>query len=187
MFLMILFIGASERVIACTCFPLDSLSAKQMINEVDFVLIGHAIKNIGFNSEENEIRDQRNQGYDVLIEIDSIVKGNLKSKTIFVRQFGGNCDQIFKFGEQYLIVGNQLEKFVLRTPKRRKNKKGEIPLTDMPPPPPSAYSKTAIFYDSSQEEVSYWDELAEQQIVVSTSRCSSFYVTSKTASYFLNN
>jgi hypothetical protein len=186
-FLIILFIGASERVIACTCFPLDSLSAKQMINEVDFVVIGHAIKNIGSNPEVNKMWDQLNQGYNVLIEIDSIVKGNLKSKTIFVRQFGGNCDQIFKFGEQYLIVGNQLEKFVYRTPKSRKNKKVEIPTTDMPPPPPSVYSKTAIFYDSSQEEVSFWNELAYEQIIVNTSMCSSFYVTSKIASFFLDN
>lgn len=157
------------------------------MDEVDFLVIGHAVKNIGFNPEVNEMWDNRNQGYNVLIEVDSIVKGNLKSKTIYVRQFGGDCDQIFKFGEQYLIVGNQLAKFVLRSTKRRRNKKGEIPPTDMPPPPPSIYSKTAIFYDSNKKEVSYWNELANEQIIVSTSMCSSFSVTNKIATYFQNN
>ncbi|MEB2776787.1 hypothetical protein SYJ56_15785 [Algoriphagus sp. D3-2-R+10] len=139
------------------------------MSEVEFVIIGHAVKNVGLNTEVNGMWDQHNRGYNVLFEIDSVIKGNLESKMIIVKQFGGNCDQIFKFGEPYLIVGNQLEEFVNKTPKRRKPKKGEIPPASMP----SVYSKTAIFYDSSDDEVNYWQELANEQIILNTSMCSS--------------
>lgn len=184
--LLIFSLVVTERVNACVCFPIDSISAIELMKEVEFVIIGHAVKNIGSNVELNRMWDKGNRGYNVLIEIDSVLKGNLDSKTIVVHQFGGNCDQNFEFGEQYLIVGNKLEQFVNGTPKKKKTNKREIPLSSMPPPPPSLYSKTAIFYDSSDDEIKYWNELANEKIIINTSMCSSFYATSKIASYFLN-
>lgn len=185
--LLFILLAVAGRVNACQCFPIDSASANELMHEVEFIITGHAVSNVGFNSEVNGMWDQRSKGYNVLIEIDSVIKGNVDSKTLIVKQFGGNCDQIFEFGEQYLIVGNQLDKFVNRTPRRRKTKEGEIPPTSMPSPPPSVHSKTAIFYDSSDEEVGFWNEQANKQVILNTSMCSSFYVTSRNASYFLNN
>lgn len=165
---------ATGRANACECFSIDSLSANELMNEVEFVVIGHAIRNVGVNSEVNSTWDQRGRGYNVLIEIDSVIKGDINSKTLIIRQFGGSCDQMFEFDEQYLIVGNQLENFVNGTPKRDKDKEGEIPPTSMPPQPPSVHSKTATFYESSDEEVIYWNALANHQIILNTSICSSF-------------
>jgi hypothetical protein len=157
------------------------------MNEAGFVVIGHAVKNVGFNNEVNDIWDQQNGGYDVLFKVDSVIKGNLNLKTIVIKQFGGNCDRIFKFGKKYLIVGNQLETFVNKTPKRKKIKEGEIPPNSMPPPPPSVNSKTAIFNDGSDDEMRYWNNLANEHVILNTSMCSSFLVNSKNASYFLGN
>ena len=174
-----------DRVNACECFSIDSISAKELANEVEFVIIGHAVKNVEFYSEVNRMWDQREQGYNVLIEVDSVVKGNVKSKNIVIKQFGGNCDQIFEFGEQYLIIGNQLEKFINKTPKRPKTIEGEIPLTSVPPPPPSIHDTKVYLFNNEKEEVDYWNKLANESIIINTSMCSSFAVESWNAKYFL--
>lgn len=184
---LIISLVVAEHANACECFPIDSASASELMNEVEFVIIGHAVSNVGFNSEVNGMWDQRNKGYNVLIEVDSVIKGNVNSKTVVVKQFGGNCDQIFGFGEQYLIVGNQLDKFVNRTPKYERTNDEELPSTSLPPPPPSINDKTVTFYSNSDEEVKFWNGLANEQIILNTSMRSSFFVTSKKASYFLNN
>jgi len=183
---LIISLLAFERANACQCFPIDSASAIELINEVEFVIIGHAINNVGFNSEVNSMWNQRQKGFNVLIKIDSVIKGRLDSKTVVVKQFGGNCDQIFEFGEQYLIVGNQLKKFVNGTPKNQRTNDEELPPTSLPPPPPPSINDQAVtFYDSSNEEVGYWNKLANEQVILNTSMCSSFFITSKNASYFL--
>lgn len=183
---MILALILAERSHACTCFPIDSLSAKELKKEVEFPIIGRAVKNVNYNTEVNDMWDKSNRGYNVLFKIDSIVKGKLKTKTIVIKQFGGNCDRIFEFGKQYLIVGNKLEKFINRTPKREKTKV-EIPITVTQPPPPGVYSKTAIFYDSNEDEVRYWNDLAKQQVIINTSSCSSFHINNSYTRYFLGN
>lgn len=184
--LLIISLVVAELANACECFPIDSASASELMNEVEFVIIGHAVSNVGFNSEVNGMWDQRNKGYNVLIEVDSVIKGNVNSKTVVVKQFGGNCDQIFQFGEKYLIVGNQFDKFVNRTPKYERTNEEELPPTSLPPPPPpSINDKTVIFYNNSDEEVQFWNELANEQIILNTSMCSSFYLTSRNARYFL--
>lgn len=185
--LQIILLAVAECANACVCFPIDSTSANELMNEVEFIIVGRAVKNVGFNSEVNGMWNHRNRGFNVLIQIDSVIQGNVELKTVIIKQFGGNCDQIFEFGEQYLIIGSQLDEFVNRTPKRRKTKEEEIPHTSIPPPPPSVYSKTAIFYNSSDEEVHFWSALAEEQVILNTSMCSSFYITSKIADYFLEN
>lgn len=177
----------AEQANACECFPIDSASARELMNEIDFVIIGHAIRNVGFNSEVNGMWDQRNRGYNVLIEIDSVIKGNAVSKTVIVKQFGGNCDQIFEFGEQYLIVGNRINKFVNRTPIKERTNDEELPPNSLPPPPPSINDKTVTFHNNSDDEVQFWNELVNEQVILNTSMCSSFQLTSMTANYFLGN
>jgi hypothetical protein len=178
----------AEQANACECFPIDSASARELMNEVDFVIIGHAIRNVGFNSEVNGMWDQRKRGYNVLIEIDSVIKGKAVSKTVIVKQFGGNCDQIFEFGEQYLIVGNRLNKFVNRTSIKKRTNDEELPPNSLPPPPPpSINDKTVTFHNNSDDEVQFWNELANEQVILNTSMCSSFQLTSRTANYFLDN
>jgi len=186
--LLALTLIVAEQANACECFPIDSASASELMNEVDFVIIGHAIKNVGFNSEVNGMWDQRHRGYNVLIEIDSVIKGNAVSKTVIVKQFGGNCDQIFEFGEKYLIVGNRLNKFVNRTPIKERTNEEELPPNSLPPPPPpSINNKTVTFYNNSDNEVQFWNELANEHEVLNTSMCSSFELTSRNANYFLGN
>lgn len=183
-FLMIAFLFLIEPVIGCSCFSIDSTYAKEIIKEADYVVIGRAVKNIGFSNEINSMWDSENQGFDILFEVDSVIKGDLISKSLLVKQFGGNCDQIFKFGEQHLVIGNEIEKFVDKTPKQRKSKKGGIQEDQIPPPPPSVYSKTAVFYNRGHKEVNFWNKKAKKSIVITTSMCLTFPINSTLARDF---
>lgn len=184
-FLLLIILLAAERSDACVCFPIDSISAKELMNEVEYVIVGHAVKNVGFKSEVNAMWNRRKEGYDVMFEVDSVIAGNVNSKTIIIRQFGGNCDQIFEFGEQYLILGDQLEKVLNGTPSQKRAKVGEILPSPMPPPPPSISSKVAVLYNSSDDEVKFWNELISREIVIYTSMCSIFLVNSTNAGFFM--
>ena len=174
-----------KPAITCTCFPIESVSAKELMEEVEFVVIGRAVKNIGFNREVNSIWDQEKKGFDILFEVDSVLKGDVKSEFLIVKQFEGNCDQIFKFGVKYLVLGNELERFVNLTPKQSNSRKREIPESYIPPPPPSIYSKILAINNMSQKEVNFWNKKAKKNLILRTSMCSSFTTNSNSARYFL--
>lgn len=180
--LVLLFFGIVGSSKACVCFDIDSVSARGLIERAEFVIIGRAIENVGYDVEVNAMWDEQGRGFDVLFKVDSVLKGDVHAESIYVKQFGGNCDRVFEFGEQYLIIGRQLDKFVGITLEQGNLKEGEIP----PPPPPSIYSKTVTFYDRNKKDIKYWNELAGESVIINTSACSSFSLTSGAAGYFLS-
>ena len=172
---------------ACTCFDIDSASAQQLIHEVEFVIIGHPMKNVEFIDEIRNNWDRKEKGYEVVFEIDSVIKGELPFHKIILNQFSnGNCSRLFEFGEQYLIFGTRLTEFINRTPEEPNTQEGEIPPTFDEGPPPSVSQTKMFCYNNEQEEVDYWNVLANENVVIYTSQCSSFFINSKAAEYFLN-
>ncbi len=183
------FIGlllAFSNTFACECFPIDSLSAENILKDYEFAIIGSAIKNINYSPEINEMWDSSKQGYEVVIVVDSVIKGDLSSKEIVINQFSnGNCSQIFEFGKPYLILGNRLSTFINRTPDLLEPEDGEI-LVEYPPPPPNSIQNSTMYcFNNDQEEIDYWNELASEYLVLYTSQCVSFETSRRYASYFL--
>lgn len=178
---------AFNNIFACECFPIDSLSAENILEDYEYAIIGSAIKNINYDPEVNEMWDNFKQGYEVVIVVDSVIKGHLSSKTIIINQFSnGNCSQLFEFGKPYLILGNRLTKFINRTPELPEQKDGEIPVS-LPPPPPNSIRNSAMYcYYIGQEEIDNWNELAAEYLIVYTNQCVSFNAKSQYARYFLN-
>ncbi|MGM0579455.1 MAG: hypothetical protein ACQETL_02170 [Bacteroidota bacterium] len=67
--------------------------------------------------------------------------------------------------------------------------KGEIFETQQPPPNPPLGGKTINkrkCFNIEKELVNYWNKIAEQETVLYTNQCSSFYVKSNYAEYFFN-
>jgi hypothetical protein len=171
-----------NKVNACECFLIDSISSQQLIAEVDFVVIGHAGGNVNFNAEVTGMWDNRESGFDVFIEVDSVIKGDLGSKKVIANQFGGSsCSQLFQFGEKFIIAGNQLLGFANRTPEKLKSNHGELP----PPPPPSIEESIVYCYNNEQEDVDFWNALTTEYVIINTSLCSSISLNRKVAEYFL--
>ena len=171
---------------ACECFLIDSISSQQLIAEVDFVVIGHAVGNVNFNAEVREMWNNRESGFDVFIEIDSVIKGDLGSKKVIANQFGGSsCSQLFQFGEKFIIAGNQLTSFVNRTPDRPKAIDAEIPPSLPPPPPPSVEQSTVYCYNNEQADVEFWNSLVSEYVIIDTNLCTSFSLTREPSKHFL--
>ncbi|MCB0495794.1 MAG: hypothetical protein KDC79_06640 [Cyclobacteriaceae bacterium] len=171
---------------ACTC-ETDSTVIRKYMEDAEYIVIGHAIKNIDYNNEVRESWDKRNSGFEVVFVVDSIIKGEIESNEILINQFGeGNCSQLFEFGERYILFGNRLKKFINRTPKIPKVKKGEIPATLEPPPPPSIFETIMYCYNNKDNEIRYWNKLAESKIVLHSSQCSTFNMNSLLAQDILN-
>lgn len=170
---------------ACSCMEIDSASAKELLEEVEIIIIGQAVQNADFNPEVRANWDRRNKGLNVVFKVDSVLKGCKELKEVILNQFSnGNCGEYFKFGQQYLILGTRLLEFVNKTPEQVKFEKGVIPIEYPSPPPSSILNSKMLCFNNSQEEVDYWEQLAKYNIVLFTSQCSSFSMNGKSANYF---
>ncbi len=96
---------------ACSCsyFFLNDVISKDLLEHSDVLIIGHPIKNI----DSDFISPNLNyMGTMILFKVDSLIKGELRSDTIFINQETmGNCAQNFIPNETYVIFGNQIKKY----------------------------------------------------------------------------
>ncbi|WPP49670.1 hypothetical protein [Catalinimonas niigatensis] len=173
--------------ICCECPSTNEESVKRTFEKAEIIVIGHAVRNMNYNVEVRKSWDNRSQGFDFLFKVDSVLKGDTTIKEIIVTQLlSDGCSRRFDFGEPMILSGTSITKFVNRTPKRPKLNEGEIPPTETPPPPPGYASGPTLFlYNSKQEEADYWNELAKNNTVISSSLCTSYYVNSEAGAYFL--
>ncbi|MFT7033641.1 MAG: hypothetical protein ACJA2S_002149 [Cyclobacteriaceae bacterium] len=176
-----------QMALACECPPTNEETVKRNFEEAEIIVIGHAIKNVNYDVEVRNSWNKRNQGYEVLFKVDSVLKGDKNLRDVIVTQLlSGGCSRRFEFGESMIISGSSISKIINRTPKRPKPKGSEIPPTEMPPLTPEYSSGSTLFlYNSEQEEADYWNELAQNNKVIPSSLYNSYYVDSTAGSYFL--
>ncbi len=98
---------------ACFCIePVDKKAAQNLIGDADFIFYGTALTSIYLHSELTEFYNNRKNGYNVIIKIDSVIKGDLKiGDEVIIYQNSGNCNELFNYGERKLIIGHKITKF----------------------------------------------------------------------------
>ena len=158
---------------ACECSEkADNSGALELANRSDIIVLGRALELL-----DSSKYDQR--AVNVIFKIDSVIKGPADLDQIIINQFTtGNCVKIFEIGEQYLITGLKIEKFVLRLD--QKNSEDKL----APPPPNRIEENKVICYDCKPKELEYWNGLARTNFIVSTDQCRSFKANSEMANYF---
>lgn len=104
--LILIFLNAQEGY-SCSCGgKYDSEYFKGKIESADFVFVGEAIKNVGFNYHRNNQLSEEGIGHNVLFKIDSVIKGEIKTLVVIIDQYNsGSCTQDFKIGEKYIVFG----------------------------------------------------------------------------------
>ncbi len=171
----------TNLIYACTCFPLDSTTIDALLNEVEFVLIGHPKENLNFNREIRNNWNLENEGIEIIFKVDSVLKGNVPQNEVTINQFNeGNCTQVFQFGEQYLVLGNRINKFIDVSPPSRKSSHRDITIS-LPPLPPNLENGIMYSQTYKRKEIKYWNKLAKKNIVINTSDCSSYFLASQSA------
>ena len=185
--LLLLLLLTTFNVLSCTCEGVDESNVEAFLKQYDYVIIGRAIQNIHRNKTHSIVLDKKNQGSQVVFEIDSIIKGSLRERTIIINQFDkGNCSRAFQFQEQYLVLGNRIYEFddpLINS--NTKYNKGEIPLME-PPPPPSLYVDGKLQCTGCGEErIKFWNKVIEGNAVLNTGLCSSFAVGTADYEYLI--
>lgn len=158
----------------CEDYP-SSSNIEEWIEDADLIIEGEYIKDIDWRSSDSDSLNATTQGIHIYFKVNKVIKGQLKSDTVAINQWGnGNCTKIFKKEEEYIVFGYEVKGFQsLRGDYYQKYDSSD----DIPPQPPLdilAEDKLLKTYYSGNQEVNYWNEIANQYKVVQTSSCSAF-------------
>ena len=174
----------TAKATACECYSPTKENFKETLLEVDFAFVGTPLKNVFYLESELEYLDNRGTGADILVKVDSVLKGNFKSDTVYVNQVdAGNCLKMFKLGESYLIIGFEIKGY--------KNVPAPLPTPvgddSPPPPPPPVTFENGIVIDgaTTTEYVDFQNQMLERYTTLTTDQCLSFNSNSKIAGELL--
>lgn len=168
---LLLFFQAS---FACSCsfFWASEAIIKDLSQNSDLVVIGHPIKNI----DDNFISaNPKYMGTMILFKVDSIIKGELKSDTIFINQETiGNCSQYFMPNEKYVIFGNQIKHY------KTIAKNDHFTFANY-----CKKNKTVTLYNNNKN-LQVYKNLTEKYYTISTDQCISFTSQSSSVWEYFN-
>ncbi len=140
----------SETDVICDCFPLNSKSINGLKSRSDMIAIGKPIERIKGESDYEEDM--------IVFEIDSLIKGSRKIRTILINQNdAGNCAEYFELCSDYLITGDEIK---------------------------NAKSTYRIGQTAHSEKL---EKLINKYYTISTSGCRSFTLKSNLAKQFLTD
>jgi hypothetical protein len=185
LYLIVLIIFLPTIGLTCSCNSITKKEAKELIKLADYVLIGEAIENAHYNDTLKILKDKEKYGVEVKFKVEKIVKGKLNSDYVYINQFEtGNCIRAFKYGNKYVIVGTRILKFENVRPDNKEifNFEEEIPESFQYPPPPPIAGLTINkmnCYNIENALVKYWNNMAENEVVIYTNQCAAFLVKSK--------
>ncbi len=157
----------------------------ETLEEVDFAFIGTPLKNVFYLESELEFLNERGEGADVLVKVDSILKGDFKSDTVFVNQVDvGNCLKMFKLGNTYLIIGFEIKQYKnIPTPMIMPDND----LSPPPPPPPFTFNEGIVTDESpTSEYADFNNDLLKRYTAMTTDQCLSFSSGTKISTEFLD-
>lgn len=147
---------------ACSCgffWPNEAI-LKDLTENSDLVVFGHPIKNIN----DTFISDNpKYMGTMILFKVDSLIKGELKSDTIFInQQTVGNCSQNFMPNEQYVIFGNQIVQYET------------IAKNDYYAHADYIKKNKTLKFHNSNNTLPIFENLTKKYVTITTSQCVSF-------------
>ncbi|SDL86483.1 hypothetical protein SAMN04488034_1192 [Salinimicrobium catena] len=175
LFTILLFFAALDPASACVCDELNKETTEELFEKSDYIIIGTAIINSEFESQFEKFLNTKNKGTNVLLQVESVLKGDVKLKEkLFVYQFQTSCTRIFQIGEKYLIFGEKIEKFTQAEIDRTHS--GEL---SPPPPPPSVNDGLVKLYTHEKEEVKLLNDQILRYKTITTDQCTSLSVESK--------
>ncbi|WP_141655457.1 hypothetical protein [Roseivirga seohaensis] len=165
---------------ACECAGIDDAVVKRLIEKYDYVFVGSAIEVLHPDDEKPDFTSNESKGgMNVIFEIDSVIKGESKLKTVIVNQFGmDSCNMWFKLGEKYIVVGKRIDKL-----NWNRVKKGDFPYWEEQPPILGYRHSLQIL--GNRKEYRYWKRLARRNTIITTDMCSTFRVGTEDANLFL--
>ncbi|VAW26789.1 hypothetical protein MNBD_BACTEROID06-552 [hydrothermal vent metagenome] len=171
LFLIIILLTLSKQALACICSAYDEPLVKEMIGYSDIIFIGKVIGSDNWNPYVVEMWDKERRGSDVIIQVESVIKGNIKKNDlIFVYQSAGSCTESFEYGSTHLIFGNRILKIHQLEEKLDSS-------TELPPPGPdeSGLQEEGVYKTNADgEPIDFLRKQIQKYTVIDTDMCRSF-------------
>jgi hypothetical protein len=187
-FIAIIILTFVIRAKACTCKEYNDSTIHSMIEHSDIIFIGKVIESDNWNPFTVEKCNKERRGSDVIIKVDSVIKGNIrKNELLFIYQSAGSCTENFRYESTHLIFGNQ----IIKIHKVRK----ELKQANEAPPSqyPSEYGlqEGGVYKTNADgEPLNFLRKQVKKYTVIDTDMCRSFFRNSdlcnKVLSYIYN-
>lgn len=166
----------------CSCAtPGNKEELAKMIENADIVVEGTPNSLIKHNISSKKSETMKKEGINILFNVTSVIKGNLKKKMIAINQGESrNCAQLYKIGNRYLVLGYEIKGFKSKKKQYNSAIKSNI---NLPPPPGGEIDKNGILtsFNYDKVEVDYWEILIKTYKVYTTTSCSTFHPNSEIA------
>ncbi len=186
--LFILSIFFSLELFACQCEELNKENIEDFKQSIDYIFIGTVVDNI--NLEENENIDlyweKNNHYFEVIIKVEKVIKGNLKSEFIYISQFGvGNCARNFRNSKKYIISGSKVNGFIDSTPSEEEDMFSETD-SNFIKPLEIEFNNNIFYTKNLMFDYIRWNELAQRETIILTSICISGSLESNFSKLVMN-
>lgn len=152
----------TQTSFACSCsffWPSESI-IKNLSENSDVVIFGHPIKNV---NDTFVSPNPKYMGTTILFKVESVLKGELKSDTIFINQETmGNCSMHFMPNEKYVIFGKQIKSYET------------IGANDYSSSTQYSYQSKTLKFRDSDNSLPIFKNLTSKYYTITTSQCISF-------------
>ena len=158
-FFLISFLFFNFPLFACQCIDFKEENINELKKKSDFIFVGTVVEQI--NTNQNKVLDllwQRdNKSFDVLVVVEKIIKGKIKSDTIAITQItSGNCSRSFEKNKKYIFTGNQIKKIKNKSKNKFKNK-------NHPLVPYEKYKNKKVIIKNIEFDFKGWNKLIKKQ------------------------
>ena len=109
--ILIALISLSNSGFACSCFDTTEERVNDMCEYYDVIFTCTVLKGDHWNRFVVEDMNKDQSGSNVLIKIDSVIKGSIETgQILFIYQSsGGSCTENFKYNSKKLVFGRILK------------------------------------------------------------------------------
>lgn len=178
--LLFLFISYTKSI-ACRCSPITKELIHEMHDYYEVIFSGTVITADSWNEYMLDQSNQKKEGSEVYMRVDSVIKGNLKiGQVIYIYQTSGGCMEIFEYDSKKLVFGRIMKKvnFIDQ----------ESDTTSILPPEPSFGLKKDGSYTISDNSdlFNFLNIKLRRYSVIDTDMCSTFKYNSKTYQEVIN-
>jgi hypothetical protein len=176
--IVILAFSVVQKGLACSCVPVSKKNVEEMYGYYEMIFIGTVVTGDSWNEYTLDRWNSNNEGSDVYMRIDSVIKGDLRvGQMIYIYQTsGGSCTEMFEYDSKKLVFGRAIKKLRVE-----KNEETSIDM-DIPPPPlpyPGLREDGSYTISENQEIEKFLKFKLRHYTVIDTSMCGTFNKKSK--------
>ncbi|GAB2848604.1 hypothetical protein [Hymenobacter ruber] len=157
---------------ACNCKWFETnAQLEELYNESDLVLVGQPIKSI---NPQKRHPNAKYLGFDILLKVTSVEKGEVKVDTVLILQDNSNCARAFMPKENVIVFGTKIKNVQARNVL---DDNADLGYND---------KDSSYYYPANDLSYSLYKGMYARYTTVTTSQCISFATREKLVADFVH-